>query len=198
MREGTWVGVLAGRDSASVAGLADAGCVRSDGWARLPMVRMTNVGLEPGPHTLEEMIAATDDGIFMETNRSWSIDDKRLNFQFGCEVGYEVRDGRLGRLLRNPTYTGIGPQFWRSMDMLSSEIVAWGTPNCGKGQPGQVGHTGHPAAPAQLPQRESRSAGIERSSPSRCSSACSPRRLQLRSRSPSTVTGWRSPGSPRP
>ena len=150
VREGTWVGVLAGRDSASVAGLADAGCVRSDGWARLPMVRMTNVGLEPGPHTLEEMIAATDDGIFMETNRSWSIDDKRLNFQFGCEVGHEVRDGRLGRLLRNPTYTGIGPQFWRSMDMLSSEIVAWGTPNCGKGQPGQVGHTGHPAAPARF------------------------------------------------
>jgi TldD protein len=150
VRNGTWVGVLAGRDSAAVAGLDYGGSVRADGWARLPMVRMTNVGLEPGPHTLEEMIAATDDGIFMETNRSWSIDDRRLNFQFGCEVGYEVKDGQLGRLLRNPTYTGIGPQFWQSMDMLSSEIVAWGTPNCGKGQPGQVGHTGHPSAPARF------------------------------------------------
>jgi TldD protein len=150
VRDGVWVGVLAGRDSAAVAGLDYAGSVRADGWARLPMVRMTNVGLEPGPHTLEEIIAATEDGIFMDTNRSWSIDDRRLNFQFGTEVGYEVKGGRLGRLLRNPTYTGIGPTFWSSMDMLSSEIEAWGTPNCGKGQPGQVGHTGHPAAPARF------------------------------------------------
>jgi TldD protein len=150
VRNGTWVGVLAGRDSAAVAGLDYAGSVRSEGWARLPMVRMTNVGLEPGPHTFDEIIAATDDGIYMETNRSWSIDDKRLNFQFGTEVGYEVKNGQVGRLLRNPTYTGIGPRFWASMDMLSSEIVSWGTPNCGKGQPGQVGHTGHPAAPARF------------------------------------------------
>jgi TldD protein len=150
VREGVWVGVLAGRDSAAVAGLDYAGSVRADGWARLPMVRMTNVGLEPGPHTFEEIVAATDDGVYMETNRSWSIDDRRLNFQFGTEVGYEVRHGQLGRLLRNPTYTGIGPQFWSSMDMLSSETVAWGTPNCGKGQPGQVGHTGHPSAPARF------------------------------------------------
>ena len=150
VREGRWVGVLAGRDSAAVAGLDYGGSVRADGWARLPMVRMTNVGLEPGPHTLDEIIAATDDGVLMDVNRSWSIDDKRLNFQFGCEIGWEVKKGRRGRMLRNPTYTGIGPLFWRSMDMLSSETVAWGTPNCGKGQPGQVGHTGHPAAPARF------------------------------------------------
>ncbi|MEU4770511.1 TldD/PmbA family protein [Micromonospora sp. NPDC023644] len=150
VREGRWVGVLAGRDSAAVAGLDHGGSVRADGWARLPMVRMTNVGLEPGPHTLEEIVAATDDGVLMDVNRSWSIDDKRLNFQFGCEIGWEVKRGRRGRMLRNPTYTGIGPLFWRSMDMLSSETVAWGTPNCGKGQPGQTGHTGHPAAPARF------------------------------------------------
>ncbi len=150
VHNGQWVGVLAGRDSAAVAGLEYSGSVRADGWARLPMVRMTNVGLEPGPHTLDEIIAATGDGVYMDTNRSWSIDDKRLNFQFGCEVAWEVKDGRLGRMLRNPTYTGIGPHFWRSMDMLSSDITAWGTPNCGKGQPGQVGHTGHPAAPARF------------------------------------------------
>ena len=150
VREGTWVGVLAGRDSGAVAGLDYGGSVRADGWARLPMVRMTNVGLAPGPHTFDEIVAATDDGIYMENNRSWSIDDRRLNFQFGCEIGWEIKNGRLGRMLRNPTYTGIGPRFWGSMDMLSSEIVPWGTPNCGKGQPGQVGHTGHPAAPARF------------------------------------------------
>jgi TldD protein len=150
VREGRWVGVLAGRDSAAVAGLDYGGSVRADGWARLPMVRMTNVGLEPGPHTLDEIIAATDEGVLMDINRSWSIDDKRLNFQFGCEIGWEIRNGKRGRMLRNPTYTGIGPIFWRSMDMLSDETVAWGTPNCGKGQPGQVGHTGHPAAPARF------------------------------------------------
>ncbi|GHJ50234.1 peptidase C69 [Catellatospora sp. TT07R-123] len=150
VRDGIWVGVLAGRDSAAMAGLDYAGSVRADGWSRLPMVRMTNVGLEPGPHTLEQIIAETDDGIFMENNRSWSIDDKRLNFQFGCEIAYEVKNGRRGRMLRNPSYTGIGPKFWQSMDMLSSEIEYWGTPNCGKGQPTQTGHTGHPAAPARF------------------------------------------------
>ena len=150
VRNGRWVGVLAGRDSAAVAGLDYAGSVRADGWARLPMVRMTNVGLEPGPHTFDEIIAATDDGVFMDINRSWSIDDRRLNFQFGCEIGYEIKNGKLGRMLRNPTYTGIGPKFWQSMDMLSSETVSWGTPNCGKGQPAQIGHTGHPAAPARF------------------------------------------------
>jgi TldD protein len=150
VREGRWVGVLAGRDSAAVAGLDYGGSVRADGWARLPMVRMTNVGLRPGPHRLDEIIASTDDGVYMDNNRSWSIDDRRLNFQFGCEIGWEVKNGKLGRMLRNPTYTGIGPVFWRSMDMLSSEITAWGTPNCGKGQPLQIGHTGHPSAPARF------------------------------------------------
>jgi TldD protein len=150
VREGIWVGVLAGRDSAAVAGLDYGGSVRADGWARLPMVRMTNVGLEPGPHTLDEMIASTDEGVLMDVNRSWSIDDKRLNFQFGCEIGWEIRNGRRGRMLRNPTYTGIGPRFWASMDMLGSDVTAWGTPHCGKGQPGQMAHTGHPSAPARF------------------------------------------------
>jgi TldD protein len=152
VRDGIWVGVLSGRDSAAVAGLPYAGMVRADGWARLPMVRMTNVGLLPGSSSLAGMIAATDDGVLMDTNRSWSIDDKRLNFQFGCEVGWEVKGGKLGRMLRNPTYTGISPRFWGSMDMLGgpAEWKFWGTPNCGKGQPSQVGHTGHPAVPARF------------------------------------------------
>ena len=152
VRDGTWVGVLSGRDSAAVAGVAPGGMVRAESWSRLPIVRMTNVGLVPGTSSLEEMVAATDDGILMETNRSWSIDDRRLNFQFGCEVGYEIRRGRRGRLLRNPTYTGITPRFWRSMDLVgnAAEQVLWGTPNCGKGQPMQIGFTGHPAVPARF------------------------------------------------
>jgi TldD protein len=98
------------------------------------------------------MIAATDDGIFMDTNRSWSIDDKRLNFQFGCEIGWEIKGGKKTRLLKNPTYTAISPRFWGAMDMLGnrSEWTFWGTPNCGKGQPVQIGHTGHPAVPARF------------------------------------------------
>jgi len=152
VRDGTWVGVLSGRDSAAMAGLPPGGMVRGDGWARLPIVRMTNVGILPGDSSLPEMIADTGDGIYMETNRSWSIDDKRLNFQFGCEVAWEVKGGRLGRLLRNPTYTGITPQFWASLDRLggTNEWIFWATPNCGKGQPLQWGHTGHPAVPARF------------------------------------------------
>ena len=152
VKEGRWVGVLSGRDSAAVSGLPPGGMVRAEGWGRLPMVRMTNVGILPGPSSLEEIIAATDDGIYMDTNRSWSIDDKRLNFQFGCEVGYEVKNGTRGRLLRNPTYTGITPEFWGALDMLGGpdEWVFWGTPNCGKGQPMQYGHTGHPAVPGRF------------------------------------------------
>jgi len=152
VRDGTWVGVLSGRDSAAAAGLSPGGMVRGDGYNRIPMVRMTNVGLLPGEGTLDEIIADTDDGVYMGTNRSWSIDDKRLNFQFGCEIGYEVKDGKLGRMVKNPTYTGITPQFWGSMDRLAgeSEWVHWGIPNCGKGQPVQVAHTGHSASPARF------------------------------------------------
>ncbi len=150
---GKWVGVLSGRDSAAHAGLeVSGGMVRADGYNRLPMVRMTNVGLLPGESSLEEIIAATDDGIFMDTNRSWSIDDKRLNFQFGCEIAWEIKNGERTRMLRNPTYTGISPTFWGGMDMIGneSEWTFWGTPNCGKGQPTQIGHTGHPSVPARF------------------------------------------------
>ncbi|HEV8545000.1 MAG TPA: TldD/PmbA family protein [Candidatus Limnocylindrales bacterium] len=153
VRDGVWVGALSGRDSAALAGIGrSGGAVRAEGFDRIPMVRMTNVGLLPGSDSLESMIAATDDGILMDTNRSWSIDDKRLNFQFGCEVGWEIKGGKRVRLLRNPTYTAISPRFWGSLDMLGGpdEWTFWGTPNCGKGQPQQIGHTGHPAVPARF------------------------------------------------
>ena len=150
--QGVWVGVLSGRDSAALAGLPPGGMVRADGYARLPMVRMTNVGLSPGDSSLEEMIAETQRGVLMSTNRSWSIDDRRLNFQFGCQIGWEIENGVLGRMVKNPTYTGITPNFWAQLDMLAAEPewVHWGTPNCGKGQPMQVAHTGHSASPGRF------------------------------------------------
>lgn len=152
VRDGTWVGVLSGRDSAHLAGLPPGGMLRCEAFDRLPMVRMTNVGLLPGSGTFDDLIGSTDDGIYMCSNRSWSIDDRRLNFQFGCEVAWEIKDGELGRMLRNPTYTGITPAFWGSMDALCGEQEwrAWGLPNCGKGQPMQTMHTAHPAAPARF------------------------------------------------
>ena len=152
VREGIWVGVLSGRDSASIAGLPPGGMVRADGHNRIPMVRMTNVGLLPGDTSLEEIIADTKDGVYMATNRSWSIDDKRLNFQFGCEIAWEIKNGKLGRMVKNPTYTGITPQFWGQLDRLAGgeEWIHWGTPNCGKGQPMQVARTGHSAAPGRF------------------------------------------------
>jgi len=153
VRDGVWVGTLSGRDSAALAGIErSAGAIRAEGFNRIPMVRMTNVGLLPGSDSLDAMIAATDDGILMDTNRSWSIDDKRLNFQFGCQIGWEIKGGKRGRLLKNPTYTAISPRFWGSLDMLGGpdEWTFWGTPNCGKGQPQQIGHTGHPAVPARF------------------------------------------------
>ena len=152
VKDGIWVGVLSGRDTAHLAGLEPGGMVKADGYARIPMVRMTNVGLLPGTSSTEDMIAATEDGILMSTNRSWSIDDRRLNFQFGCEIGWEIKNGEKRRMLKNPTYTGITPEFWGTMDMVAGpeEWVFWGTPNCGKGQPIQVARTGHPSAPARF------------------------------------------------
>ncbi len=152
VREGIWVGALTGRDSAHLAGLPPGGMVRGDGFNRMPMVRMTNVGLLPGDSSLEEMVSETKHGVVMATNRSWSIDDKRLNFQFGCEIGWEVVDGERTRMVKNPTYTGITPRFWNSLDRLGGqdEWIPWGVPNCGKGQPMQVGHTGHPASPGRF------------------------------------------------
>lgn len=149
---GRFKGFLSCRETAAKLGMPSGGTARADGWNRIPMVRMTNVSLEPGTSSLAEMIAGTEDGVYMQTNRSWSIDDKRVNFQFGCQIAWEVKDGQLGRILKNPTYTGITPKFWAGCDAIAgpAEWEIWGTPNCGKGQPLQVAHTGHGASPARF------------------------------------------------
>ena len=152
VREGTFVGYLTSRETATALGQTSNGAMRASGWNRIPLIRMTNVNLDPGDWTLDDLIADTEDGIYMETNRSWSIDDRRLNFQFGTEVGREIKNGKLGDLIKNATYTGITPQFWGSCDAVGNadHWLVWGTPNCGKGQPEQVAHTGHGAAPARF------------------------------------------------
>ncbi len=147
---GRFVNYLTSRETAARLGQRSNGTMRASGWNRIPLIRMTNINLEPGPWSLHDLIADTDRGIFMQTNKSWSIDDKRLNFQFGVEIAWEIRGGALGRMIKNATYTGITPRFWNSCDAVCREWAVWGTPNCGKGQPSQVAHVGHGAAAARF------------------------------------------------
>jgi TldD protein len=152
IREGRFAGYLTSRETAALTGASRSnGCMRAAGWDRLPLIRMTNTSLEPGEHTLEEVFNVPR-GIYMETNKSWSIDDKRYNFQFGCEVAWEVRDGRKVRMLKNPIYSGISTEFWNACEAIAGREhwTLWGVPNCGKGQPEQVMGTGHGASPARF------------------------------------------------
>jgi TldD protein len=153
IRAGEFVGYMTSRETARAAGQQRSnGTMRATGWSRIPLIRMTNVSLQPGQQTLEEVLGGASNAIYMETNRSWSIDDKRYNFQFGCEVAWELRDGKRVRMLKNPTYSGITTEFWNSCAAIAGpeHWVLWGVPNCGKGQPEQVIGTGHGASPARF------------------------------------------------
>jgi TldD protein len=152
IRDGQFVGYMTSRETApSVREQRSNGTMRADGWARIPLIRMTNVSLKPGRQTLEEVFDV-DRAIYMETNKSWSIDDKRYNFQFGCEIAWEIRNGKRVRMLKNPSYSGISTEFWNSCAAISGPAhwTLWGTPNCGKGQPEQVMGTGHGASPSRF------------------------------------------------
>ena len=152
IRNGRFVGYMTSRETAAAVGEPHSnGTMRADGWARIPLIRMTNVSLKPGEQSLDEVFGA-DHAIYMETNKSWSIDDKRYNFQFGCEIGWEIRNGKRVRMLKNPSYSGISTEFWNSCAAISTRghWTLWGTPNCGKGQPEQVMGTGHGASPARF------------------------------------------------
>jgi TldD protein len=152
IRDGLFTGFMTSRETAAAVGdTRSNGCMRADGWGRLPLIRMTNVSLLPGDQSLDEVFD-TPHGIYMETNKSWSIDDKRYNFQFGCEIGWEIRDGKRVRMLKNPSYSGISTEFWNACDAIAGRDhwTLWGVPNCGKGQPEQVMGTGHGASPSRF------------------------------------------------
>jgi TldD protein len=153
VRNGIFVGYLSSRETAPRIGRRSGGAMRADGWNRIPLIRMTNVNMLPVPGmSLDEIVADTDDGLYLASNRSWSIDDRRLNFQFSTEVAYEIKGGKKGRLLKNATYTGITYEFWRSCDAVGDErsFVMLGTPNCGKGEPVQTAHVGHAVSGARF------------------------------------------------
>jgi TldD protein len=152
VRDGRFTGYMTSRETAAAVGETRSnGCMRADGWARLPLIRMTNVSLLPGAQPLDEVFDV-DRAIYMETNRSWSIDDKRYNFQFGCEIAWEIRNGKRVRMLKNPSYSGISTEFWNACDAIAGpeHWTLWGVPNCGKGQPEQVMGTGHGASPSRF------------------------------------------------
>ena len=152
IRAGQFTGYMTSRETAAAVGQARSnGCMRAEGWARLPLIRMTNVSLLAGEQSLDEVMGS-DHAIYMETNRSWSIDDKRYHFQFGCEIAWEMRNGKRIRMLKNPSYSGISTEFWNACAAIAGpqHWTLWGVPNCGKGQPEQVMGTGHGASPARF------------------------------------------------
>ena len=158
IRNGILVGLLSSRETSEEMrhlngkSIIPNGCMRASHSNRIPLIRMTNLYMEPGEGTLNELIQDTRDGIMMETNLSWSIDDLRKNFSFGTEIAWEIKNGKRIRMLKNPFYTGMTIDFWHSCDAVCgpSEWKSYGTPNCGKGMPGQSMHVGHGASPARF------------------------------------------------
>ncbi len=152
VKNGVFVGYLTSRETARVLNQKSNGTMRAEGWNRIPLIRMTNINLEPGEWELDNLIADTKDGFLLDMNKSWSIDDKRLNFQFGVEAAWEIKDGKKGRMYKNTVYTGITPEFWNSCDAVCNRNHwhVWGLPNCGKGEPMQTMHVAHGAAPARF------------------------------------------------
>ena len=152
VKDGLFVDYLTSRETAKVLGQKSNGTMRADGWNRIPLIRMTNINLEPGEWELDDLIADTTDGLFLDINKVWSIDDKRLNFQFGTEIAWEIKDGRLGKVYKNPIYTGITPEFWNSCDAVCNRNHwrVWGVPNCGKGEPMQIMHVAHGTSPTRF------------------------------------------------
>jgi TldD protein len=152
VERGMFVDYLSSRETAAALGRASTGTMRAESWNRSPLIRMVNVSLAPGEGTLEDIVADTKDGVLMATDKSWSIDDLRLNFQFSCEIAWEIKNGKRTRILRDPFYTGITPQFWRGCDAVAGreQWRLWGITSCGKGDPLQTMHVGHGASPARF------------------------------------------------
>jgi len=152
INKGKFVGYLMSREDAAKLGMKSNGAARAESWNRIPLVRMTNINLLPGNFEFDELIGGIKRGLYLDTNKSWSIDDKRLNFQFGTEIAREIHNGKLGKLYKNAVYQGITPEFWNSCDGVTNEKYwhIWGVPNCGKGQPPQTMHVAHGTSQARF------------------------------------------------
>lgn len=143
IKDGILVRALGSTESqirSSIPGVAN---FRSASWNRPPIDRMANINLEPGTASIKELIESIDNGILMHTNRSWSIDDYRNKFQFGCEYAQLIQDGQVKKIFKNPNYRGKTLEFWNNLIAVGQEIETYGTPFCGKGEPSQVIRVGH-------------------------------------------------------
>ena len=151
IKEGVLLRPLGGLSSQARAGMPGVANSRAASWNRPPIDRMANINLESGSSSFDEIIGCVEQGVYMETNCSWSIDDSRNKFQFGCEYARIIRDGELGEIVRKPNYRGVSTTFWRNLTAVGNEstVEVLGTPNCGKGEPNQVIRVGH-ASPTCL------------------------------------------------
>ena len=154
IKNGLFVGYLSSRECQSLTGHPANGAMRADGWSNMPLIRMININLAPGDWELDDLIADSNGAIYLDMNKSWSIDDRRVNFKFGCEMAWEIQGGKLAKPLRNSAYTGITPEFWNSCDAICNEKYwhIWGIPSCGKGEPMQSAHVAHGTSPARFRQ----------------------------------------------
>lgn len=152
VRDGIWSGYLTSRETAPTINRRSGGAMRASGWNRLPLIRMTNINLEPGQWELDDLITDTRKGVLLGDIAQVSIDDLRLNFQFSVECAWEIKNGKLGQIYRNPLYTGLTPRFWNNCTGICNKNHwhMWGVVNCGKGEPMQVMHLGHGTAPARF------------------------------------------------
>lgn len=149
IKDGILVGYLSSRETAAMISSKSTGAMRADSWGNIPIVRITNVNLAPGDNTFDDIISSVDDGIYMSTISSWSPSDDRSSFEFGCEIAWEIKGGKLAQIYKNPTFSGRTVEFWNAVKAIGDESSwkIWGTPNCGKGQPGQNARTAQGASP---------------------------------------------------
>ena len=153
VKDGILTGYMTSREFAHVIGEEKSfGSNRSEGFHAIPIIRINNLSLMPGSWEFDDMIADTEDGLLLDMNKSWSIDQMRLNFQFGVEAAWEIKNGKLGKMFNNANYQGSTPEFWNSCDAIANENY-WdlmGVNNCGKGEPMQVAEMSHGCAPARF------------------------------------------------
>lgn len=150
VKNGVFCDYLSSRETAVVIKKNSNATMRAGSWNHIPLIRMTNINLEPGHPSLKELISSTKKGLFLSTNKSWSIDDVRLNFQFGTEIAWQIKNGKLGRAYKNPVYYSNTPYFWNNCSAVTNKDswYIWGIPTCGKGEPAQSMHVGHGTSPA--------------------------------------------------